>query len=65
MQIPVDPRTGMPAEVSFDWTGILPTALQQWLIRHKLQRIARQLRWLSEADLNQVGLSRLGEPRAT
>jgi hypothetical protein len=65
MQIPLDPRTGMPVEVSFDWIATLPRSLRTWLSQRKLEQAARQLRRVPEADLNSVGRSRFREPRAT
>jgi hypothetical protein len=38
MQIPVDPRTGMSVEVSFDWIATLPRSLRTWLRRRQLEQ---------------------------
>jgi len=62
MQIPVDPRTGMPVEVSFDWIATLPRSLRTWLRQRKLEQVARQLRQVPDADLKSIGLGRLREP---
>ena len=64
MHIPVDPQTGMPVEVSCDWASVLPIGLRKWLARRTLERVARRLRRVSEAELNSVGLSRWRDPQS-
>ena len=65
MQIPLDPRTGMPVEISFDWVSVLPFSLRTWFVRRTLERAARRLRRVSEAELNSIGLSRWRDPQST
>jgi uncharacterized protein YjiS (DUF1127 family) len=59
MFLPVDPTTGEPAEISFEAFAAAWKAGREWMAQRRAERLAKRLRRLSDAELHDIGFSRL------
>jgi len=59
MFFPIDPNTGMPAEVSFEDAATIWKAVRDWTSRRRAVKLGRKLHRLSDAQLQELGLARL------
>ena len=59
MFLPIDPNTGLPAEVSFQDVEAVWRAVRDWMFRRRAAKLGRKLHRLSDAQLRELGLARL------
>jgi uncharacterized protein YjiS (DUF1127 family) len=59
MFLPIDPNTGLPAEVSFQDVETVWRAARDWMFRRRAAKLGRSLHRLNDAQLRELGLARL------
>jgi uncharacterized protein YjiS (DUF1127 family) len=59
MFFPIDPNTGLPAEVSFADVEMVWKAVRDWMSHRRAAKLGRKLHRLSDAQLQELGLAQL------